>query len=189
MNLHRHHILGPALVVGTLLLWATIAEAGKSQPTTARHGLELATDAAQTWSDDARLIYVENDEDVLGAGSAERWGYLFYSATRDRSRAYSVKGDKIEVANDLSFKLDAPPVHAEWIDSARALKAAEDAAGADYRKSYAGHLRSMLLIRGAFHQDDPDKTTWTLVYDSSSAPSLFVVVDAASGKVVRRWKG
>ena len=47
----------------------------------------------------------------------------------------------------------------------------------------------MLLSRGAFRDDDPDETTWTLIYTSPDAPSLFVVVDAAGGKVRRTWRG
>ena len=47
----------------------------------------------------------------------------------------------------------------------------------------------MLLMRGAFRDDDPDATNWTLVYAAVSGPSLFVVVDAVDGKVRRTWRG
>jgi hypothetical protein len=47
----------------------------------------------------------------------------------------------------------------------------------------------MLLMRGAFQDKDPDQTTWTLIYTSPSAPSLFVVVDATAAKVRRTWRG
>jgi hypothetical protein len=47
----------------------------------------------------------------------------------------------------------------------------------------------MLLIRGAFHEKNPDRSTWTVVYTSDTEPNLLVVVDAEEGKVVRQWKG
>jgi hypothetical protein len=47
----------------------------------------------------------------------------------------------------------------------------------------------MLLMRGALYNEEPDESTWMLVYTSPSAPSLFVVVDAESGKVRRTWRG
>jgi hypothetical protein len=47
----------------------------------------------------------------------------------------------------------------------------------------------MILIRGAFHERQPDHSTWTFVYDAEDAPSLFIVVDAKSGDVVRTWRG
>ena len=47
----------------------------------------------------------------------------------------------------------------------------------------------MLLLRGAFEDGNPDQTTWTLIYTSPTAPSLFVVVDAVQGKVRRTWRG
>jgi hypothetical protein len=47
----------------------------------------------------------------------------------------------------------------------------------------------MLLSRGAFQQGAPDLTTWTIVYTSPAAPSLFVVVDAAQGRICRTWRG
>ena len=155
----------------------------------AHEGLALAKDAALTWAVDARLVYLENDEPVGADGAAERWGYLFYSRSRNAARAYSVRDGKIKVASDLGFDLEAPPLPDEWIDSARALAAAQEEAGARFCAEQAGALSTMLLLRGAFNADEPDMTTWALVYTSPSSPSLFVVVDAASGKVVRTWKG
>jgi hypothetical protein len=165
------------------------ARADEPPPFSARAGLELAKDAASTWAADARLVYLENDEPVGGDGAAERWGYLFYSRVRNAARAYSVRDGKIKVASDLGIDLEAPPLPEEWVDSARALAAAEEEAGARYRAEEAGALATMLLLRGAFNTDDPDMTTWAVVYTSPSSPTLFVVVDAGSGKVVRTWKG
>ena len=50
-------------------------------------------------------------------------------------------------------------------------------------------LHAMLLMRGAFHDQDPDQTTWTLVYTTPEGPALFVVVDATQGTVRRTWRG
>jgi hypothetical protein len=47
----------------------------------------------------------------------------------------------------------------------------------------------MLLTRGIFHDGDPNRTTWTVVYTAPGKPSLFVVVDARTGDVRRTWRG
>jgi len=158
-------------------------------PFAARAGIDLAAAAARVWSSDAALIYLENDEHVADDGSAQRWGYLFYSPVLKKCRAYSVRGGRILEAEDLDIKIEAPPVNASWIDSGPALAAAEQAAGNAFRQQHHGALATMLLSRGAFDSDDPDETTWTVVYASPDSPSLFVLVDAASGRVRRTWRG
>ena len=73
-----------ARILYTIVLVACLAApslAGDHALFTARAGIDLATDAARSWAHDARLIYVENDEDVAGDGTAQRWGYLFHSNT------------------------------------------------------------------------------------------------------------
>jgi hypothetical protein len=99
-------------------------------PFAARGGLELASAAAQSWSGDAVLVYVENDEGLNNdaAGTSPRWSYLFYSAAQDRARVWSVRGGKIATAENLDMRFDAPPVAAGWLDSGAALAAAERAA-------------------------------------------------------------
>lgn len=171
-----------SLVVGN-------AAAAKVQPFAARGGLELATAAARIWAADAELIYVENDEAVTGTGTAERWGYLFHSETRGRARGYTIRGGEILEAADLDFELDAPPLDTVWVDSDVALAAAEEKAGRAYRVDHGGRLETMLLIRGAFHDGDPDASTWAVVYTADDEPALTIVVNAADGKVVRKWKG
>lgn len=176
----------------TLLVLAALsamAAAGDPPPFSARAGLDLAADAAHVWAADARLIYLENDEDLTATGAAVRWGYLFYSPARDESRGYSVRGGKIADAADLDFDFPAPPLPDQWIDSTAALAVAEAKAGAAYRRQHAGQVGSMLLIRGALHDRKPDAATWAVVYVSETEPPLTVVVDAASGKVVRTWRG
>lgn len=167
----------------------TTVRAGKPAPFTARAGLEVAHDAAVTWAPDARLVYVENDEDVAQDGAAVRWGYLYYSSRAGKARGYSVRDGKILEAFDLGFDFDAPPLADEWIDSAAALEAADYKAGRKYCLEHNGHLSSMILIRGAFYEKKPDTSTWTLVYTSDTDPTLFVVVDAAKGDVVKTWRG
>jgi hypothetical protein len=136
------------------------------------------------------LVYVENDEALdAAAGTSPRWSYLFYSASHDRARVWSVRDDRIVVAEDLDIRFDAPPVAAGWLDSGAAIAAAERGAGDEVRKLNGAHLETMLLMRGAFSEGDPDATTWTLVYRAPGAPSLFVVVSAADGKVQRTWRG
>jgi|SRR5688572_26769218 len=177
----------PGLLIAAALLAAPV-QADDPPPFAARAGLELARGAAEAWAADAVLVYVENDEALDGAGTAGRWGYLFHSATLDQSRAYSVREGRVLVAENLAMKFEAPPVVADWIDSGPAIAAANQAARAFLEKEH-GRLSNMLLMRGAFHEKDPDQTTWTLIYTAPGAPSLFVVVDAAAGKVRRTWRG
>ena len=166
------------------------AVARTSAPFAARAGLELASAAAQAWSADAVLVYVENDEPLADAGASPRWSYLFYSQAQDRARVWSVRGGRIAVAENLDMRFDAPPVAAGWLDSGAAIAAAERGGGAEFRSAQHGaRLETMLLMRGAFSEGDPDETTWTVVYRAPGAPSLFVVVSAANGKVQRTWRG
>ena len=173
-----------------LLCAAGPAAAKTAVPVAARSGLELASAAAQSWSGDAVLVYVENDEALdATSGTSPRWSYLFYSASHDRARVWSVRDGHIVVAEDLDMRFDAPPVAAGWLDSGAAIAAAERGAGDELRKLGGAHLETMLLVRGALSEGDPDATTWTLVYRAPGVPSLFVVVSAADGKVQRTWRG
>jgi len=179
----------PAVIGLALLLLAPAARAGNATPFPARQGLELASAAAQAWSRDAVLVYVENDEPLAESGASPRWGYLFYSLAEDRARVWSVRGGRIALAENLDMRFAAPPVAAGWLDSGAALAAAEKGGGEAFRKQAGGRLDNMLLMRGAFSEADPNVTTWTFVYTAPGAPSLFVVVDATSGKVQRTWRG
>jgi hypothetical protein len=181
---------GPWLAAAcALILAAPTARGADPVPFAARAGLDVAHAAAAAWAPDAALIYVENDEAVGADGAAARWGYLFYSASLDRARAYSVREGRIVVAENLDMRFEAPPVASGWIDSGAARQEADRVASATFRKSGEARLSTMLLVRGAFQDKDPDATTWTLIYTSTTAPSLFVVVDAAGGKVRRTWRG
>jgi hypothetical protein len=180
-----------------LALWIALAgaltpaaSAGADDASTrsARDGAPLALEAAAAWAADARLVYVENDEPVVASGQAGRWGYLFFSPSLAAARAYSVRDGKIRVASDFAFDFDAPPLPAEWLDSDAALAAADDHSR-DYRKSNGTTVRSMFLVRGLLDPGDPDRSTWAVVYDAPAASSLWVVVDASSGKVVKTWRG
>jgi hypothetical protein len=167
-----------------------VAAADDAPPVEARVGLALASEAARAWAPDAALVWVENDEAPGVAGASARWGYLFYSASGEKARAYSVKAGKIVTAENLDMTFDAPPLAADWIDSGRAFAAAEEARGKQLvAQSKTAHLKSLLLTRGTMDPTDPDRTTWTLVYATPNQPSLFVVVDATNGKVLRTWKG
>lgn len=179
------------LVACVALLVACVAPsvAGERVPFAARAGLDLAKDAARSWALDATLVYLENDEPLDEAGAAVRWGYLFYSAELEKCRVYSLREGKIVVAEFLEMRFEAPPVASDWIDSGEALAEAEREGGRQFREKHAGRLGTMLLMRGAFADDDPDQTTWTLIYTAPNQPSLFIVVDASEGKVRRTWRG
>jgi hypothetical protein len=165
------------------------APARERVPVGAKSGIDIAQAAAHSWAPDAVLVYLENDEDVDGAGAADRWGYLYYSPGRELSRIYSVRDGKILEAENLQMQFDAPPLTNGWLDSGAAVAAAEAGPGGEFRREQSGRLATMLLMRGAFHGGDPNETTWTLIYTSPRAPSLFVVVDALEGKVRRTWRG
>lgn len=165
------------------------AHAAHRAPVAARDGLAIATSAAQVWAADGFLVYLENDEPVDSQGAAPRWGYLFYSPSLERARAYSVSGGRIVAAEDLKMQFQAPPVHPGWIDSGAARRAADLEATHVFGHSRAFEVATMLLARGAFGDQDPDPTSWTIVYRASGAPSLFVTIDAVTGAVRRSWRG
>lgn len=184
--------LGAAIVgAGVLvcLALAATAQAGEPRRVGARAHFELASEAATAWAADAQLVYVESDEAVAATGESARWGYLFFSKTLGRGRAYSIENDDIEIAEDFPFEFDAPPIPREWIDSSAAAGAA---AAAEEEGGDAGarpELVSMFLVRGILNAEDPDATTWGLVYEAGTAPRQIVVMNASTGKFVRRWRG
>jgi hypothetical protein len=181
-------VLGLALLAGALAT-PHAAIARERQGVAAHDGLSLATAAAQTWAADGFLVYLENDEPVDAHGAATRWGYLFYSPSRDRARAYSVRDGRIVAAQDLGAHMPAPPVHPGWIDSDAARRAADAEAAHIFGRRATAEVATMLLARGAFGDADPDPTSWTVVYRAPGAPALFVTVDAITGAVRRSWRG
>jgi hypothetical protein len=172
-----------------LALLAAPAAAGRPAPAGAQAGLDLARAAAVAWAEDAELVYLENDEALDAGGAAARWGYLFVSPSRRAGRAWSVRDGRIVAAEDLAMRFEAPPLAAGWIDSGAAVEAAARAVRRELKGAPSAPPAAMLLMRGAFQDEDPDATTWTLVYQVPGAPSLFVMVDAADGRVRRTWRG
>ena len=170
-------------------LLAAPAPAGDRMPVHARAGIDLAHDAAVAWAADAALVYIENDEAFDTHGASLRWGYVFHSATLNKARVYSIRGGKIVVAEDLGMKFEAPPIAGEWIDSGTAFRLADEGPARRFRFENDGRLDAMLLLRGAIQEDQPDRTTWMLVYSAPNLPSLFVVLDAVDGTVLRTWRG
>jgi hypothetical protein len=181
----------PAALAAIAAMGVLAAAAGAEDtavPYSARGGVSIVTEAAAAWQPDAYLVYLENDEPLDAAGNAARWGYLFYSPGADLVRGYSVRNGKIVQAGNVGVQFKAPPLPGEWVDSAVALAAGQDKSR-EYCEEFGGHLDTALLMRGAFQEKNPDTTTWTLVYTAPHTPSLFVVVDAATGKVKRTWRG
>ena len=172
-----------------LILLAAPAPAAERIPVHARAGLDLAQAAATIWAPDAYLVYLENDEPLDSHGATPRWGYLYYSPTTMKSRAYSVRDGKIVVAEDLGMKFEAPPIAGQWIDSEAAFKASDEGPARELVFAHDGRLVTMLLLRGAIAEDQPDRTTWMLVYHAPNLPSLFVILDATDGRVLRTWRG
>lgn len=178
-----------AMAVLALAWTGTLALAAPRPPVVARQGLPVATAAAKVWAADGFLVYLENDEPVDARGFAPRWGYLFYSPSLEKARAYSVREGRIVTAENLAMKLQAPPVHPAWIDSDIARRAADAEAVHVFGRNARPEVTTMLLARGAFGDQDPDPTSWTIVYHVSGAAALFVNVDAVTGAVRRSWRG
>jgi len=181
--------LRPAWALLLVVLIPSAAGAADRAPMAARAGLDIATAAAHLWSPDAYLIYVENDEPIDSHGTAPRWGYLFHSPGLNKSRVYSVREGQIVVAEELGMKFEAPPIAGEWIDSDAVLRIADGGVAHPFRLEHDGRLDTMMLLRGAVEENRPDRTTWMLVYTAPNVPALFVILDAADGKVLRLWRG
>ncbi len=172
-----------------LLLLASVAPAAERAPVHARSGLDLARAAAVIWSQDASLVYLENDEPLDTHGAATRWSYLFHSPALKKSRVYSIRDGKILVAEEFAIKFEAPPVAGEWIDSAEAFAISDEGPARRFCFENAGKVQTMLLMRGAIQENEPDRTTWMLVYTAPNLPALFVILDAKDGTVLRTWRG
>jgi hypothetical protein len=182
-------ILRRLAALPVVLLLAIPAAAGDHVAVHARAGLDLAQAAATIWAPDAYLVYLENDEPLDTHGATTRWGYLYYSPTLMKSRAYSVRDGRIVVAEDLGMKFEAPPIAGGWIDSEAAFQASDEGPARDFVFVNDARLVTMLLLRGAIEENQPDRTTWMLVYTAPNLPSLFVILDATDGKVLRTWRG
>ena len=181
-----------SLIVAAVLCgfaWMPLGASGDLGSVQAAAGLSAASQAAEVWAGDAVLVYIENDEPLTQAGLSSRWGYMFYSPFRNQARAYSVQDGEVRGAETMAFRFDPPAVTPGWRDSDEVIRSAENGGGREFRKEFGGSLRSMFLMRGGLHEDKPGLTTWTVVYEADEAPPLFLVVDASSGKVKRKWRG
>lgn len=171
-----------------LLLLAAPAAARDDAPVHARAGLDLARAAAAAWSPDAVLVCVENDEPIDSHGASARWAFLFSSAERGASRVYSVRGGRIVHAEDVALEFEAPPITDDWMDSPAAHRAVDEGPARRFAFENDARLDTMLLLRGAGAPDGSPRTTWLFVYRAPNHPALFVVLDAADGRVLRTWR-
>lgn len=161
------------------------ARAG-APPFGAHDGLDLARAAATSWSPDAALVYLENDE-PLTDGLSPRWSYLFFSPTRDQARGWSVKNGRIVESANLDFRFESLPIGGGWVDGVAALRAAEEAEA--FRKLAGAEVRHLLLVRNGLADEQPETATWLVVCSAPDAPDLFVVVDAGTARVLKSWRG
>lgn len=152
---------------------------------TARVGLSLAASAADSWADDARLVWVENDTPLDRDGHASSWGYLYYSASQHAMRSWSVREGKIVAAVDHIVSAAAPTLEDGWQDSSDAATLAWKEGGTEFCAA-GGELEHLLLARGIFATG----TAWVAVFRPAVAgPHLYLVLDAASGHAVKSWRG
>lgn len=176
--------LGIALVSWIWTCGAPLA-AAEAPPATARGALPLALAAADAWADDARLVWVENDTAVDLEGRAATWGYLFYSPEKHSLRSWSVRDGAIVQARDHLVGAEAPGIDADWHDSAEPARRAWEQGGTEFCSAGGGGLQSLILVRGVFAAT----SAWVAVFEAGTGPRLYVVVDARSGEVLKRWRG
>ncbi len=170
---------------GALLVCLTLTFPGVSFATpkvTARSGLGLAEQAADAWADDARLVWVENDAPVDDTGRAGAWGYLFWSPAKGSMRSWSVRDGKLDVAEDHSVTAPARGLDS-WVDSDAIVAGARSRALDAYESGCT--LDSLLLVHGVFDKG----AAWVAVFSTPDGPSIYVVCDAASGRILRDWRG
>lgn len=170
--------------LGFIIVLALAAAVQAEDARTARDGIVLASAAADAWADDARLVWIENDAPLAGDGRAASWGYLYYSPEKHAMRSYSVGSERIEVAQDHSVGAEAPAVESEWMDSVEAAQYVWEQGGGEFCGT-EGSLDKLLLVRGVFVSG----TAWIGIYRNGDGPRLYVVVDAQSGDLLRRWRG
>ncbi|UCE03590.1 MAG: hypothetical protein JSW67_05235 [Candidatus Latescibacterota bacterium] len=168
-----------AFFVAALCLPSTV---GSDTLRSARGCLEVALQAADAWADDAQLVWLENDAPVDAEGRADAWGFLFFSPQQGAMRSYSVREGVLALADDHAVTAPAPALET-WVDSGDIAQRAWKRANEKCESGCA--LATLLLVRGVFAHE----TTWVAVFQSTSGPRLFVVMDAANGKIIRDWRG
>lgn len=177
----RERIVVVGIVCGLLLLpsalWST------AQPQTARAAVALASLAADSWVDDARLVWIENDTPVNARGEARAWGFLYYSASLGAMRSWSVHDGVLQPPEDHSVRAEAPGLEPGWLDSPAVLAAVRRHAGDD--TTILSRLVSLVLVQGVFDA----QPTWVAVFDQGEGPRLHLVMRAGDGELLRRWRG
>lgn len=170
--------------VAGIVALGMFATAPCARAETARDGLALAASAADAWADDARLVWVENDALIDAFGQAESWGYLYYSPGKHAMRSWSVHGAEIIEAVDQALVAEAPGLDANWKDSAE-IAAAAVLKAAEELGVTSPVFDSLVLVRGVFAPG----TAWVAVFSNGGGPRLFLLFEARSGDLQRKWRG
>ena len=85
----------------------------------------------------------------------------------------------------LAASAAAPKLEEDWQDSSAAATLAWKEGGTEFCAA-GGELEHLLLARGIFATG----TAWVAVFRPAAAgPHLYLVLDAASGHAVKRWRG
>jgi hypothetical protein len=179
--MHRSASIFSAFLLGVLLIATTLAAADRGQ--TARHALGLAELAADTWVEDARLVWIENNAPLDSQGRSKAWAFLFYSEALGAMRSWAVQEGKLQAPEDHSVRAEAPGLEPGWLDSTEIMEAVRKHAGSE--DASTSQLVSLVLARGVFDA----QPTWVAVFDRGAGPRLHLVLRAANGDLIRRWRG
>jgi methionine-rich copper-binding protein CopC len=155
-----------------------------SSPTTAKVAEQNAKLVAQDWSSDVELWAVFGDwSNVDIQGKTEFWNCVYYSPGLDSFRHVSVMGQLPAFDSPLGWDPpDSSTISIDWLDSDVTMAIAEGVGGSSYRGANQDVFVRAQLERW-WYGDDPSKTVWKFIYQSSTASPFEVIVDAEDGSL------
>jgi len=95
-----------------------------------------------------------------------------------------VRDGRITTAVDHTVSAEAPALDPAWKDSGEIAPLAWSGGGREFCAA-GGTLVHLVLVRGVFAPE----SAWCAVFDNGNGPDLYVLLDAKSGDVKKRWRG
>jgi len=154
-------------------------------PVTAANAEQKALQLAQTWALDASLQNISNQwAPVDTSGTSELWSCIYYSSQKDSLYAVTLWGLLPFYSGPVGIlPTDTLTIKLGWIDSDMAVDIAEFNGGSDYRQNNIQVHVSAALGKW----DDivyPDSIVWKFTYESSTANTLEIFIDAYTGDFI-----